>query len=111
MKLEDILAGSDTVMTKELIRLFKVAGCSPTACHVCHALIDVGETFKLVEFKRKDEMCCAKHGKPDLAKRDKETKRDIAAFSTLRGVNTFRHNTGGGYSRPSAKNRKVTGDA
>ena len=99
MEIDDILAGVDTAMTEGLIRLFKSAGCSPTACHVCTKTIKNGDIFKLIAFKGTDEMCCAKHGKADLA------KRDIAAQSVARrGFTTHRQDGGrasGGYSRPS----------
>ena len=75
MELNDILAGADTVMTAELVRLFKVAGCSPTACHACKKTIDAGHIFKLVSFNGTDEMCCKKHGEADLAKRDEKKNR------------------------------------
>jgi len=101
MSLDSILAGTDTVMTPELIRLFKVAGCSPTACHVCAMPIKAGDTFKLVSYNRNDEMCCELHGKPDLVKRNRERKRDIG--TAFRGHYSFRHDTAGGYSRPSKR--------
>jgi len=109
MTLDSIAAGTDTVMTKELIRLFKYAGCSPTACHACAKKICAGHTFKLLPHKRPagvltDEMCCVRCGEPELVKRDKreEDERDRAraergrADYITRGVG-YR----GGYSRPS----------
>ena len=76
MKIDDILAGSDTAMTKELVRLFAAAGCSPTACHACGKEIKVGASFKLVTYTKKepgatatDEMCCNNCGIKELENR------------------------------------------
>lgn len=108
--LNDIAPSTDTVLTDELKRLFLYAGCDP-ACHACGRRIKVGDTFKLTPHKkaagwepegeRRDEMCCAKCGEPELLKRDKRsdaerTKRYYSSGSARSGVRV-----GGGYSRLS----------
>lgn len=107
-KLDDIEAGTDTVMTKELVRLFKYAGCNPH-CHACEKPIKVDQTFKLVPHKKAagwepegkllDEMCCAKCSEPELIKRD----RRVADERTKRYYSSTSRQAGfvGGYSRPS----------
>ena len=112
MKIDDIPAGTDTVMTDDLIRLFKYAGCSPTICHACATTIDVGCTFKLVSFKGTDEMCCAKHGEADLAKRDEKKKRAVAKAKKNPGTRQARQGGGGTITNPDALrdiNRQVAG--
>ena len=100
MEIDDILAGTDTIMTAEIVRLFAAAGCSPTICHACATTIDVGHTFKLASFKGTDEMCCAKHGKADLAKRDKKKKRAVAKAKKNPGTCLARQVGGGTITNP-----------
>ena len=102
VKIDDILVGVDTVMTEGLTRLFKSAGCSPTICHACATTIDVGRTFKLVSFKGTDEMCCAKHGEADLAKRDEKKKRAVAKAKKNPGTCLARQGGGGTITNPDA---------
>lgn len=95
MNLDDIKASADTVMTKELIRMFASAGCKPTVCHACLTEIKVGDIFKLVphrilKWEPKDEMCCSKCNDDSLTKRDRRELRY-----------SIRANGSGGYSRPS----------
>ncbi len=106
MSLDKIKASVDTVMTPELVRLFKAAGCSPTCCHACLKTIRSGQTFKLLPHRKlgdrttTDEMLCAKCGEPELVKRDLESAR-AAAKRRLFGGSSNGVRLGGGYSRPS----------
>lgn len=102
MNIDDIMSGADTIMTSELVRLFKVAGCSPTKCHACGRILKVGMVFKLVAHKEPDavstdEMCCSKCGEDQLVLRDKRLARASTPI--------YRRDIGtpswGGYSRPS----------
>ena len=106
MKIDDILAGTDTVMTDDLIRLFKYAGCDPH-CHACNKPIEAGKTFKLLSHTSApgwqpgigpiDEMCCEKCGQPELLKRDKRREKEAQDRHYSRKPS----GSGGGYSRPS----------
>ena len=118
MELDDIKPNKPVLMTAGLQRLFKAAGCSPTACHACGDKIMVGETFKLVTHNKAgtaetDEMCCHKCGVLELQARD--SKKALEEKPAMRGFYTqskpknpyimvdgqLRNNTG--YSRPSKK--------
>lgn len=117
MTLDDIQASADTVMTAELLRLFRYAGCDPTTCHACQKRIKDGDTFKLVPHlkpgaKSTDEMCCSKCGEPELIKRDackakakakakaeaEAARREVAPYYVMPGTRTLPMR---GYSRPS----------
>lgn len=107
--LDAIEPGADTVMSAELVRLFKYAGCDPTKCHACGKLIRVGQVFKLLTHTKpsltpRDEMCCAKCGEPELVKRDKRVAKNMGGYISMRGIGL---RFGGGYSRPT----KGTSDA
>lgn len=100
--LDAIDPGVDTVMSAELIRLFKFAGCYPTKCHACGKLIRSGEVFKLLTHTKpgqesRDEMLCAKCGEPDLVKRDKRAAERMP-YRSMRGAGD---RVLGGYSRPT----------
>jgi len=94
MVLDDIPADMVKVLTKNVDRLFRMAGCKPM-CHCCLKAIKIGQKFKLASDNGTDEMLCVGHGcdlhKMSLLRAD----RAIAA----RRLNL---STGGsGYSRPS----------
>ncbi len=93
MTLDDVPADVSTLMTAELLRLFKAAGCSPAKCHACARLLRAGQTFKLVAHNGTDEMCCDRCGLPELIKRDKRAARQPQP--------PIRHSGWGGFSRPS----------
>lgn len=92
-------------MTEELVRLFKYAGCSPTACHACRRRIKAGDVFKLQPHARhgteqRDEMLCAECDDAALDRRDKREARR-ARIGRL-----TRSSWAGGYSRPSRQPAK-----
>ena len=105
MTLDDIQASADTVMTAELLRLFKYADCDPTVCHACSKRIKKGDVFKLVPHLKpgrqsEDEMCCAKCGEAELVKRDKRSENAPKRLIVARRWDSGYRNVGG-YSRPS----------
>jgi len=106
-KIDEIKPSEDTLMTDELIRIFKSEGCSPTECHACEKEIKSGEVFKLVPHPNitrigesregfRDEMCCDKCSTYELNDRDRrwirEEKNHRAAKIRVGGH---------GFSRPS----------
>ena len=98
MNLDDINANEPVTMTADLVRLFRAAGCSPTACHACGKKLLVGHVFKLVPHTKpgqaaSDEMCCDKCDSRKLDARDQRN-------ATERRSPVVRGNWGG-YSRPS----------
>ena len=109
-QIDEIEPSEDTRMTDELIRIFKSAGCSPTACHACEKEIKSGDIFKLVPHPRlslgylcegfADEMCCGKCGTNELTVRDNRLVEEfrIHKAAKIRGG-------GHGFSRPSKVNK------
>jgi len=106
-EIDEINPSEDTIMTDQLIRIFKSEGCSPTECHACGKEIKLGEIFKLVPHPKTnyfgniegdgfiDEMCCKDCETVDLNLRDKRLQRDRHKLKA-------RQLTGaGGFSRPS----------
>ncbi len=103
MSLDKIKASVDTVMTEELVRLFRFAGCHPTLCHACGKRITAGRVFRLVPHKKApdlpltDEMCCASCGEAELDLRDgRELSASVRRHTLRSGQASW-----GGYSRPS----------
>ena len=105
--IDEIKPSEDTLMTDELIRIFKSAGCSPTGCHACEKEIKSGEIFKLVPHIRIrpgcstseefiDEMCCDSCGSHQLTLRDRREMREYKN-SKARKMAAGGH----GFSRPS----------
>ena len=106
-EIDEIKPSEDTLMTDQLIRIFKSEGCSPPECHACGDEIKLGEVFKLVPHPKTncfgniegdgviDEMCCKNCESVDLKLRDQRRQKD-------RHVLKARHLTSsGGFSRPS----------
>ena len=107
--LDEIKPSEETMMTSDLIRLFKSAGCSPTECHACANGIKEGETFKLVPHPNTDangnvidgfidEMCCDNCGSFELKARDRRAIRSHSAHRARKIAQG-----GHGFSRPSMK--------
>lgn len=89
MTLDDVPAGVLQVMTPELARLFRAAGCQPM-CHACAENIEVGDTFQLLSFDGRDQMLCA------LCDRE-----DLEALELRREEQLQERRRSGGYSRQS----------
>ena len=105
--LNNIEASQDTLMTEELIRIFKSAGCSPTWCHACDTEIKAGEIFKLVPHPKTDangnelddiidEMCCDRCETIDLKLRDSRRRLENKEHRARKIASG-----GHGFSRPS----------
>jgi len=106
-EIDEIKPSENTLMTDQLIRIFKSAGCCPTECHACGEEIKLGEIFKLVPHPKTncwghiegdgfiDEMCCKDCESVDLTLRDQQRQIE-------RKHQRARQYTGeGGFSRPS----------
>lgn len=109
--LDDIESSVDTVMTAELVRLFKYAGCNPTVCHACNKPIKVGEVFKLCphpnphtpEHELHDEMLCEKCDAKSLVKRDSRERAVLRREARRHTAAQGWTNRLGGYSRLSKR--------
>ncbi len=104
---DEIEPSEDTLMTDDLIRIFKSEGCSPTVCHACTKEIKTGEIFKLVPHPSRngagntiegftDEMCCDKCGSQQLKLRDIRHRRNHKYYVSAKIARG-----GFGFSRPS----------
>ena len=118
MTLDDVPADKIMVLTEELDRLFKAAGCKPT-CHACRKGILVEREFQILSFYGIDEMLCHKCNREKLEKRRRTEEARKAASDLLRAEHVEKyglervelvekHRRGGtgpriegGYSRPS----------
>ena len=106
-EIDQIKPSEDTLMTDDLIRIFKSLGCSPTVCHACRKEIKTGEVFKLVPHTNidskghdiegfSDEMCCDKCDDHQL------TLRDLRYRKKYKSERVLKIAAGGhGFSRPS----------
>jgi len=111
--IDEIKPSEDTLMTDELIRIFKSVGCSPTTCHACEREIKSGEVFKLVPHRKSrpgydiseefvDEMCCDSCDSHQLTLRDRRAHKE-------RKEHVARKIAGGGhgFSRPSKSQKRI----
>lgn len=104
MTLDDVPPDVTVVLTDELVRLFKAAGCSPPKCHACYQEIKVGDRFKLAahEARDVDVMLCDIHTIEDLIKEEQRVDRLNERYREARKELGY----GGGFSRPSLGKRK-----
>jgi len=107
MTLDDIIPDTVTLLTEELLRLFRYADCEPE-CHACHKPIEVGKKFQLAtrvystgwfregEQESRDVMLCSNCTILDLIKEEKRARRAHQRYRAEKismGLS--------GYSRPS----------
>ena len=116
MTLDDVPADTTLILTHELDRLFKAAGCNP-ACHACGNAILSYENFMLLSYEGTDEMLCHRCDREALKRKKQEDKerlelkereeREWKKAVKLSPYNATRNSghpstwTKPGYSRPS----------
>lgn len=105
MTLDDIPPDETLIMTAQMYRLFKLAGCEPN-CHCCNDPINIGELFKLAtcevlrftgastprKKELKDIMLCGNCDRDDLKRMQRNKMSRVAKWR--------RDNPRAGYSRP-----------